>query len=369
MPVAATVVTARKNRNIGRALHVEVDAGREIVLAEGFADRGHQDLEDHALVLELHLGLGGMDVDVHPFRLGFQVKEVGGGIFVGHQFLVGLAYGLVEERRTEIAAVHEEELVAGALAGVFRVADVSADSDQRRIDVHFHELLGQVHAVDVEDAFLPRSGGPQVMDLLAIGRKPESDLRPDQGDAEELLDDGPELGSIGLQELAAGRNVIEKVADSEIAAGRGRYGCCRGRLRVGNFHLYAHLVIGTAGLERHFRDSCYRGEGFAAESVGQDPLQVFSLVDLARGVSLEAEDGIVGRHAATVVNDLDKRLAGVEHGYADAACARIHGVLHQLLHHRGGASHHLTGGDQVRYVLREYFQHQFTSKRMKPFDR
>ena len=132
-----------------------------------------------------------MDVDVHPFRLGFKEKEISRRIIFRDQFLIGLADRLVKERRAEIATVDEEELVAGALAGIFRIADVAAHADQRRIDLDFHQFLGQVHAVDVENALLAGGGGPQVVDLLAVGTQLEGHLRPDEGDAQELLDDGP----------------------------------------------------------------------------------------------------------------------------------------------------------------------------------
>ena len=209
------------------------------------------------------------------------------------------------------------------------------------------------------------------MDFLPVGNELERHFRPDEGDAQELLDDGPQFRIVGLEELAAGRHVEEEVADGEVAAFRGGDRLCPRRFRFGNLDLGADFVFFAARSERDFGHGRDRGQRLAAEAVSQNPLEVFGRVDLAGGVAREAEHRLVGRHAAAVVDDLDERLAGVAHRDADAFRARVHGVLHQLLHHGGGARDHLTGGDQVRDILREYLEHLFywTSSRMKPFER
>ena len=310
-----------------------------------------------------------MDVDVHAVGFRFQEQEIGGRIVFGHQFLVGLADGLVEEGRAEIAVVDEEELVAGTLAGVFGVADVTADPHQARVDLHLHQFLGEVHAENVEDALLVRSGRTQMVQFLSVGGELERNFGPDEGDALELLDDGPELGVVRLEELAPGGYVVKEVADGEVAAGRRGDGLRGSRFDGARFDERAGFVFGAAGFERDLGHGGDRGEGLAAETIGQDVLEIFGRGDLAGGVAREAEHGFVGRHAAAVVDDLDEGLAGVGHGHQDAFGAGVDGIFHQLLDHRGGAGDHLACGDQVRKALGKDLQHQLTSIRMNPFDR
>ena len=173
------------------------------------------------------------------------------------------------------------------------------------------------------------------MDLFSVGCQLEGQFGPDEGDAQEFLDDGPQLRVVGLEELAACGDVVEEVAHGEMCAGRRGDGLDFGRVRAGNLDHRADLVFGTARAEGHLRHGGDRRQRFAAETVGLDFLEVFGDRDLAGGVPLEAEDGVVGRHAAAVVDDLDQRFAGIEYRYDDAGRAGIYGILHQFFHHGG----------------------------------
>ena len=66
---------------------------------------------------------------------------------------------------------------------------------------------------------------------------------------------------------------------------------------------------------------------------------------------VESHAGVDGRHAATVVHDLNQLLAAVSEIYLHAAGSGIDRVLHHLLHHRRRTVHHLTGGNLVRNDL------------------
>ena len=173
------------------------------------------------------------------------------------------------------------------------------------------------------------------MDLLAVGCQLEGQFRPDEGDAQEFLDDGPQFRIVGLEEFAACGNVEEEVAHSEMGAGRGGDGLDFRRIRTGDFDHRADLVFGAAGAEGYLRHSGDRRQRLAAETVGLDFLEIFGGRNLAGGVPLKTEHGIVGRHAASVVDDLDQRLSGIKYRHDNAGRAGIYGVLHQLFHDGG----------------------------------
>ena len=75
--------------------------------------------------------------------------------------------------------------------------------------------------------------------------------------------------------------------------------------------------------------------------------EVVSLTDLRRGVALKSQAGIGLRHAAAVVNDLQRRASGIGDEHADIAGTGIDSILHQLLDDRGGALYHLASGNLV----------------------
>jgi hypothetical protein len=72
-----------------------------------------------------------------------------------------------------------------------------------------------------------------------------------------------------------------------------------------------------------------------------------SPVDLGRGVAGERQRQFVRRDAAAVVGHADQRLAAVGHGDLDPRGPGVERVLHQLLHGRGRALHHLSRRDAV----------------------
>ena len=101
---------------------------------------------------------------------------------------------------------------------------------------------------------------------------------------------------------------------------------------------------------RHRRD---RGERLAAEAEGADALEVVEAGDLAGGVAVEGEQGVVAPHPRAVVGDDDPPLAAGLQLDPHRGGAGVEGVLHQLLDHRGGALHHLAGGDLADQVVGE----------------
>ena len=67
-------------------------------------------------------------------------------------------------------------------------------------------------------------------------------------------------------------------------------------------------------------------------------------------MALEGQKSVVVGHAAAVVAHFDQRLTAVFKDDVDRGRARVDGVLHQLLDHRGRALDHFAGGDLVDQV-------------------
>ena len=188
------------------------------------------------------------------------------------------------------------------------------------------------------------------MDVPAVVDESEGDVRPGEGDALELLHDVAELHVVGLEELAAGRDVVKEVADGEVGALGGGDFASGQVLGAGKFHFHTHFVLFPAGPQDHVGDGGDGGEGLPAETESDDFLQVLGRRDLGGCMALEAQDGIVRGHAAAVVDDLDEGASGVRHGDGNLRRAGIHGVLHEFLHHGSGPLDDLSRGDHVRDV-------------------
>ena len=189
------------------------------------------------------------------------------------------------------------------------------------------------------------------VDVLAVVRERESYFGPGEGHALELLHDVPELHIVAPQELAAGGNVVEQVAYGDVGTRRTADLPGTPVLRGGHRHLNAHFVLGTAGAEGHLRHGGDGSQGFAAEAEGEDVVEVFGRSQFAGGVPLEAEHGVVGRHAAAVVDDLDEGSAGILHHDPDVRRSGIHRILHEFLHHGSGALDHLSRSNHVGNIL------------------
>ena len=69
-------------------------------------------------------------------------------------------------------------------------------------------------------------------------------------------------------------------------------------------------------------------------------------------MTLEAKEGIVFRHAVTVVSDFDQGLTTLLYLHKDFAGGGVKGVLYQLFHNRGRPLNHFTGGNLVSEVFR-----------------
>ena len=101
---------------------------------------------------------------------------------------------------------------------------------------------------------------------------------------------------------------------------------------------------------RHRRD---RWQRLAAESERDDRPQIVGVGNLAGGVPLEGEPGVVGIHAFAVVLHADLFLASELDVNGQAPRPGVDGVLDQFLDHRGRPFDDFAGGNLIGEVGRE----------------
>jgi len=263
---AVFVEAGAQYRHLPRLGIVEVDGPAGAAAGRGFPDAGIEGLEDDAVFLELDLGLGGVDVHVDGGRVHLQEDEIGRRRSFRDQRLIGLHDGLVQVGTPEIAAVDEEELVPQGLLRGFGPAHEAVDPDDGGIGLNVRHFPDDGASEKVHHPEFQGFRRFEDMDVPAVVDKGEGDVRPGEGDALELLHDVAELHVVGLEELAAGRDVVKEVADREVGALGGGDFAGGQVLGAGEFHLHAHFVLLPAGPEDHVGDGGDGSEGLPAET-------------------------------------------------------------------------------------------------------
>ena len=80
-------------------------------------------------------------------------------------------------------------------------------------------------------------------------------------------------------------------------------------------------------------------------------MEILESRDLARGVPIEGQQGVVGPHAVAVVHHADATLATRLELDADCARTSVERILEQLLGHRGGTLDDLAGGNLTNQLV------------------
>ena len=302
------------------------------------------------LATELDLLLGGVDIHVHGVELGLEVEDAAGEL--SHHLLVGvgLLQGGHHGAAFDVAAVDEEVLIA---PGAPAAGGQGHKAGHRHIlprPLHRGEAQGQVPAQHgVQGGLeLAVAGGEQV--LLAVPEELDAHLRVGQGQPLHHGKAGCPLGGVLLHKLEPGGGVVEQVPH--------HHGGALGTARLLLAHHHPGLQreggpqggIGGAGEQLHPGHGGDGSQSFAPEAQGADGLQVVLGAQLAGGVAEEGGGGLVGGNAAAVVGDPDQGHAPVLDLHRQLVRSGVDGVLHQLLHHGGGALDHFTGCDQVGHV-------------------
>ena len=330
---------------------VKLDGAGHPQLAQGLLHGGKHRLEENLVFLELDFRLGGMDVHVHGGRVHVQVDEIRRRTPLRHLVLVGLHHGLVQQRAAEITPVDKEKLVSQGFAGAFRLADIPLQRGDGSLGRYVHELADEGGPQKVLDAEFMALGRFYHMDVFAVVGKGEGYVRAGEGHPLKLLHNVAELNVVAFEELAAGGDVVKEIPHRNVGAHGA--GDLPGALVLGggHGHFHAQLLAVHAGTEGHLRHGGDGSQGLSAEAEGKDMMQVLGRCQLGSGMPLEAQHGVVRRHAAAVVDDLDEGAAGIGHHHLHIRGAGIHRILHEFLHHGSRSLDHLSRGNHVRNIL------------------
>jgi hypothetical protein len=311
----------------------------------------------HALdadaIAEAHLELGRMDVHIHLLGRDLDVQQqrravagVDGGAVAGLR-------GPHQERVLERAAIDEE---LGAAPGGLRIAgalDESGDPERSGGVAHRHQRACELRAPYRRQPILQRLPRRHHEPAASVDVKLEAGLGVRERERGQHLVRSASLARDRAEELPASRRIEEDGADGdggpllpdtvghpvEPAAGDAELG--RGALAFGGGQ-------GEAG------DRGDGGKGLAPEAEGADPDEVRRAPQLAGGVAVEREHRVLPSHAGPVVAHQHQGLAALLQLHPHVPGAGIQGVLHQLLHHRGGTLDDLARGDLIGHGVREY---------------
>ena len=163
---------------------------------------------------------------------------------------------------------------------------------------------------------------------------------------------GGGLGTVLLHEFQPGRGVVKEVRHPD-------GGALRGALLPDGLHVPALTMNGgTYGILRPSGQHVYPADGgnsrqsFTPEAKGPDLGQILRRAELTGGVAQKGGGQLLRRNAAAVVCHPDQAHAAPLDLHHNGGGSGVDGVFHQLLHNRGGALHHLAGGDQVGHMRR-----------------
>ena len=322
-------------------------------------------VEDGALVGELDLRLGGVDVDVHGGGVELEVYDAGREAPGEQGAAIGLLDGGLEQLALYVPAVHEEILRAPAAAPGGGRARKAADPHRLAVEAggDGQHGAGEVAAEQgVHRALRAAVAGGEEL-LAAVAYAAHGDVGAAQGAAQRRREAGRALGPVALQELAPGGRVVEEAAHGDARA-LGRAGLVHLADVAGvEAHVRALARAALAGGELDVRDAGDGGQGLAAEAERAYALEAALVGELAGGVAQEGDPGVLGGHPAAVVGHADELRAAAGEFYRYVARPGVHGVLNELLHRRGRALHHLARRNQVGDVGGEYVYsgHDITS--------
>src|SRR5579884_1526538 len=126
---------------------------------------------------------------------------------------------------------------------------------------------------------------------------------------------GDERGYVGefrlfrSEEFFSGRHIEEEIADGDRGAGAAGDVVATQHFSAGDFDARAGLFLGRAGFEKQPGNRSDGRQGFAAKAQSRDGEQVLYIMQFGGRVALEGKEGVVAKHAATIVRDADESAA------------------------------------------------------------
>ena len=185
------------------------------------------------------------------------------------------------------------------------------------------QLLQRLAAEYLVDALAQGRDRCDVQKLAASGYQLKSLAGMRQAVMRGQRGDVGQLGLVRAQEFLARRHVEKQVAHGDGRSRRESRLVAAQHFTPGDLDPRAGRFLGGAGFEQQPR---HRGDGrkrLAAKPQRGDGEQVLDVAQLAGGMALEGQHGVVARHAAAIVGDADQAPAAVFHLDAKARGAGV----------------------------------------------
>ena len=308
-------------------------------------------VEDLPLADEFYLGLGRVDIHIHAVEPGGEMEDAAGELAHHALVLIGLLQSGHEEPGLDEAAIDKEVLVVPGAPTAGGQGDKALHSDSiLSRALHREHAQGQLPAQHGVEGRLELAV-PWSEELLpAVPEEFEGYSGPGQGLPLDGGEDGGPLGGVLFHELESGGGVVEEIPDHHggalgtaclLPADHGAPLQSEGNPQI---------VPAGAGQDLHPGHGGNGGQSLPPEAQGADGRQVVLRAHLAGGMAEEGGLHIGGGDAAAVVGHPDVGHAAVLDLYSDRCGAGVDGIFQQLLYHRGGALHHLAGGNEVGHM-------------------
>jgi hypothetical protein len=303
-----------------------------------------------ASIAKTYLNLGRVHVDVHAERIDFQEQHEGRVALVVQDVLVSLAQRVGNQLVAHEAAVDEEVLSIAAAARESGRTRQPPQAQARRLLVEHDGARGEFFAEQCGDArlkSLPPSRFAQVPLHAVVMAQREGHVGTRQRGAAEHFVAVGEFGGFGLEELAPRRGIEIEVLHRHRGSRRQRGWRRLRRPPALDLDLPGVLVVAPAARQRQARHGGDTGQRLAAKTHAAHLFQVFQTGDLAGGVARQRQRQFVAGDTGPIVRNLQQLGATLDQAHLDLAGPRIQAVFQQFLEGRGGALHHLAGGDLV----------------------
>ena len=324
---------------------------RRPAVAQCLHQRAPDDLVHQRLVAEADLRFRGMDVDVERVRRHPDEQMHLGTALLDRRLAVRIDDRVRDRPILDDAPVDEDVLRTTRRSLLGERRDEAGERHAARVLAQLHQVAAL--AVHLIQPVALRQCRRALQHLAARARQCEADLGIRQRELGDNPGDLRGLGGIGLQELAPRREVVEDVVDFDDGAlRRADLDDRRDRAAV-DANLGAALLPFRARAQHEVRHRRDRRQRLAAEPERQNGGQILHPPDLARGVALDREAGILRLHAIAIVLHADLFLAAQLDVDGQASRPRVDGVLDELLDDRSRAFDDLSSGDLVREVRRE----------------
>ena len=294
-----------------------------------------------------------MDIDIHPAGIHLQ-KQHRHRVTAAHQrIVVTLQQGRIEAAALHGARVHEEDLLRTRGPIDAGPPEITMNPHAAVLGIDFQEGLLPIAAKNRRHSFFQRRPGGVLPEHRPVPSQHPAHLRPREGrQAHPVLNVTP-LRLLRPQKLSPAGNVGKKLAHLDAGSRRTARPAGPHHFTPIDDDFRALHGIRLPRLQGETADGSDAGQGLAAETKGLDFHQVPRIPDLAGGMPLQRQQGVLRPHPTPVVEDPDQGTSTPLHRDFDFFRTGIQGIFHQLLDHRGRPFHHLSGGYPIRHHFRQ----------------